>query len=227
MSSLLLTRSPLPRGGQWRALGFTACCVVVGFPLFLALGLRHVESVHAAVVTGILPLAEMKSRLFGHWLGSLPFCVLGGVVGNRVASGSRAIGTVAGAAVGAGEALLPAADNPGLFYSTCEDTNSMSSCLNVDEVKKWARTYAKAVAGRTNYFYFNSSTREAELNYLSDPAVTAPTIIFLSEKWIYTSGFSVLVQPPSLQWTYSDDHLVVYHPQNLSLINVTVSISPK
>jgi len=31
-------------------------------------------------ITGILPLAEMKSRLFGHWLGSLPFCVLGGVV---------------------------------------------------------------------------------------------------------------------------------------------------
>lgn len=54
---LLLTRSPLPRPGQWRALAFTACCVVVGFPLFLALGLRHVESVHAAVVTGILPLA--------------------------------------------------------------------------------------------------------------------------------------------------------------------------
>jgi FemAB-related protein (PEP-CTERM system-associated) len=31
-------------------------------------------------ILGILPLAEMKSRLFGHWLGSLPFCVLGGVV---------------------------------------------------------------------------------------------------------------------------------------------------
>ena len=54
---LMLTRGPRPRGRQWAALGFTACCVVVGFPLFLALGLRHVESVHAAVVTGILPLA--------------------------------------------------------------------------------------------------------------------------------------------------------------------------
>ena len=31
-------------------------------------------------ITGILPLAEIKSRLFGHSLGSLPFCVLGGVV---------------------------------------------------------------------------------------------------------------------------------------------------
>lgn len=30
-------------------------------------------------VTGVLPLAEMKSRLFGHALVSLPFCVYGGV----------------------------------------------------------------------------------------------------------------------------------------------------
>ena len=55
---LALTRGPRPHGRrQWGALAFTAVCVVVGFPLFLALGLRHVESVHASVVIGILPLA--------------------------------------------------------------------------------------------------------------------------------------------------------------------------
>ena len=54
---LLLMRSPLPRGGQWGALLFTAAGVVVGFPLLLAMGLRHVESVHASVIMGILPLA--------------------------------------------------------------------------------------------------------------------------------------------------------------------------
>lgn len=31
------------------------------------------------VIEGVLPLAEMKSRLFGHRLVSLPFCVYGGV----------------------------------------------------------------------------------------------------------------------------------------------------
>jgi FemAB-related protein (PEP-CTERM system-associated) len=31
------------------------------------------------VIQGILPLAEIKSWLFGHWLGSLPFCVYGGI----------------------------------------------------------------------------------------------------------------------------------------------------
>ena len=29
---------------------------MVGFPLFLALALRHVDAMHAAVVTGVLPL---------------------------------------------------------------------------------------------------------------------------------------------------------------------------
>jgi FemAB-related protein (PEP-CTERM system-associated) len=30
-------------------------------------------------IQGVLPLAEVKSMLFGHWLGSLPFCVYGGI----------------------------------------------------------------------------------------------------------------------------------------------------
>ncbi len=54
---LLATRSPAPRGNQWRQLVFTASGIVVGFPLFMAMGLRHGESVHASVVLGILPLA--------------------------------------------------------------------------------------------------------------------------------------------------------------------------
>ncbi len=37
-------------------------------------------------ITGILPLAEIRSRLFGHSLISTPFCVYGGVVANDAAS---------------------------------------------------------------------------------------------------------------------------------------------
>lgn len=36
---------------------FTACGVVVGFPLFMSLALQSVPSTHGAVVTGLLPLA--------------------------------------------------------------------------------------------------------------------------------------------------------------------------
>src|SRR5258706_600505 len=34
-------------------------------------------------IEGVLPLAEVKSTLFGHALGSLPFCVYGGVAGRH------------------------------------------------------------------------------------------------------------------------------------------------
>jgi FemAB-related protein (PEP-CTERM system-associated) len=37
-------------------------------------------------VTGVLPLAEVKSRLFGHALVSTPFCVYGGIVASDEAS---------------------------------------------------------------------------------------------------------------------------------------------
>ena len=46
-----------PQGKQWHLLAITASGVVLGFPLLLALALRHVPSTHGAVVTGLLPLA--------------------------------------------------------------------------------------------------------------------------------------------------------------------------
>ena len=67
---LAATRSPLPKGRQWGALVFTALGIVVGFPLFMAMGLRHVESIHASVVTGILPLAT--AAVASVWLRQRP-----------------------------------------------------------------------------------------------------------------------------------------------------------
>jgi hypothetical protein len=45
------------RRAEWPLLGMTAFGVIVGFPLFLALALRHVPSTHGAVVTALLPLS--------------------------------------------------------------------------------------------------------------------------------------------------------------------------
>lgn len=45
-----------PARTHWGALAVCALGTVVGFPLFLALALRHVDAMHAAVVTGVLPL---------------------------------------------------------------------------------------------------------------------------------------------------------------------------
>lgn len=67
---LAFTRSPIPRRGQWGGLFFTGLCVIIGFPLLMAMGLRHVESVHASVIMGILPLAT--AAIGSLWLGQRP-----------------------------------------------------------------------------------------------------------------------------------------------------------
>jgi drug/metabolite transporter (DMT)-like permease len=53
---LLATRAPRPRRDQLAELGVSAAGTVLGFPLFVALALREVDAMHAAVVTGVLPL---------------------------------------------------------------------------------------------------------------------------------------------------------------------------
>ncbi len=54
---LLLTRAAWPARRLWPVLAVCAAGTVLGFPLFIALALRQVEAMHAAVVTGLLPLA--------------------------------------------------------------------------------------------------------------------------------------------------------------------------
>lgn len=67
---LLAVRAPWPTRAQWRALVGTAAGVVFGFPACLALALRQVPAAHAAVVTGLLPLAT--ALLGAWWMGQHP-----------------------------------------------------------------------------------------------------------------------------------------------------------
>ncbi|MDR7296929.1 drug/metabolite transporter (DMT)-like permease [Pelomonas aquatica] len=57
LAYLIATGARRPRGGEWRLLAFTAGGVVFGWPLLSGLAVRHVDAVHAAVVSGVLPLA--------------------------------------------------------------------------------------------------------------------------------------------------------------------------
>ncbi len=120
---LLLLRAPLPARRHWPALVVSAFGTVLGFPLFLSLALRHVDAMHAAVITGVLPLATaavaavaLRQRAsFGFWacawLGCalvLAFAVWRGSGGLVAADGllllavlSASIGYVAGAQVAA------------------------------------------------------------------------------------------------------------------------------
>lgn len=54
---LVATRAPWPRRQDWWPLALTSAGVVLGFPLFTSVAMRHVEAVHASVIVGVLPLA--------------------------------------------------------------------------------------------------------------------------------------------------------------------------
>lgn len=54
---LAVTGARRPRGGEWRLLAVTAGGVVFGWPLLSGLAVRHVDAVHAAVISGVLPLS--------------------------------------------------------------------------------------------------------------------------------------------------------------------------
>jgi drug/metabolite transporter (DMT)-like permease len=95
---LVLTRAPRPRPGQ--ALAFLVCAAgtVIGFPLFLALALREVEAMHAAVITGVLPLGTALAAAIHHrqrpsagfWASALAGCAL--VLGfAAIAGGGRLV----------------------------------------------------------------------------------------------------------------------------------------
>lgn len=76
---LLFLRQPRPARSDIRALLVVALGVVVGFPLLLALALRHVSAAHATVFVGLLPVATVmfgvlhgdKNPRWLFWLFSL------------------------------------------------------------------------------------------------------------------------------------------------------------
>lgn len=77
-------RAVRPRAGQAWALALCAAGTVIGFPLFLSLALREVDAMHAAVVTGILPLGTALAAAlyfrqrpsFGFWVCAFAGCAL-------------------------------------------------------------------------------------------------------------------------------------------------------
>ena len=120
---LLVTRTPRPQPHHWPTLALSALGTVLGFPLFLSLALREVDAMHAAVVTGVLPIATAVAAALsfrqrpsnGFWLCAGLGCALVLVFAAQRGSGrlsaadgllllavlSAAIGYVSGARVSA------------------------------------------------------------------------------------------------------------------------------
>lgn len=81
---LLAMRAGVPARRHWPALALSALGTVLGFPLFLSLALRQVDAMHAAVVTGVMPLGTavvaalvLRQRpSAGFWACALLGCAL-------------------------------------------------------------------------------------------------------------------------------------------------------
>lgn len=81
---LLITKAPLPQRRDWLPLVLTTAGVVLGFPLFTSLALRHVQAIHASVIVGLLPMVTaMLAALLhrqrpsaGFWWCALTGCLL-------------------------------------------------------------------------------------------------------------------------------------------------------
>lgn len=81
---LRIHRAAIPARRYWAPLAVCAVGTVLGFPLFLGLALRHVHATHAAVITGLLPLATaVVAAIYfrqrpspGFWACAVGGCVL-------------------------------------------------------------------------------------------------------------------------------------------------------
>jgi len=76
---LIWRREPIPPRHLWSRIGIVAAGVVVGFPLFSAVALRHLSAAHSAVIVGLLPAATAVMAVLrtherpspGFWLASV------------------------------------------------------------------------------------------------------------------------------------------------------------
>lgn len=67
---LLAVRARWPQGGEWRLVAWMALGGVFGWTGLMAIAVRHVDAVHASVVSGVIPLAT--ALLAALWAGQRP-----------------------------------------------------------------------------------------------------------------------------------------------------------
>src|SRR5260221_12807881 len=138
---LVVLRRPLPPGALWPQLVITVLCVVILFPVLMALGVQTVDASHGGVVFGIMPIAtalvavmithERPRPLF--WIAS--FAGAGLVVAFALRQG--------GGALSAGDLLLFAAviiSGIGYAYS-----GRLTSQMPGWEVISWVLVIALAI----------------------------------------------------------------------------------
>ena len=95
---------------------------------------------------------------------------------------------------------------------------SMADCLDVAQLPRWSRTYAKAVAGWVSSFSFDDVTRIAVLNFTADTSIQAPTVIFFSRAFVYALAPAILCTSCLTPPCRYDGHDVSVHTQPEGLL---------
>lgn len=81
---LLLLGRPLPPRKTWLQFALAGLCTIVGFPVFMAMAMKHVPASHGGVVLGIIPLATAAAAALvaherpslGFWLASIAGAII-------------------------------------------------------------------------------------------------------------------------------------------------------
>lgn len=95
--------------------------------------------------------------------------------------------------------------------------------------KHYSRAYPAAVAGNPTRFSFSESSGNFNLQFTSDPSISAPTEIILPPS-TFPNGYDVHVSPEGslLQYAFDKRTLALFHPRDImNTTEISITISAK
>eukprot|EP00026_Physarum_polycephalum_P007748 Phypoly_transcript_07814.p1 GENE.Phypoly_transcript_07814~~Phypoly_transcript_07814.p1 ORF type:complete len:482 (+),score=58.45 Phypoly_transcript_07814:61-1506(+) len=108
----------------------------------------------------------------------------------------------------------------GWGYSIFQENGS----IDLSRLATVSRTYPMAVAGRTQKIAYNDLTKEFSLTFAPNSAIQQPTDIYLNTQLNYPKGYVVSINPNTVFWNFSQNHIFIWNPQN-SATSIVVQVS--
>ena len=104
--------------------------------------------------------------------------------------------------------------------------------INKEVLSTLSRTYAQAVAGRTQRMRFDNKTADFELEFLSNAVTNSDkTVVYLNKELHYEAGVEVSVSDSRIQYAFQQDqpnYLELSAKENIEAgTKITLSIKRK
>jgi len=117
-------------------------------------------------------------------------------------------------------------DNAGIMDSNCQ--GGAQECVKRADAKSYVRAYPMAIAGNLRSVAFNATTGVGHFSYAPSASTTAPTVLFVPERWYYQEGYVLIVEPHQMAtWNASQDYVTIYHNFDPLAACINVTIQPK